>query len=79
MILQGGGSREEALVQRLLKRAEIEGRSDDNEETIRNRMRVYRAQTEPLVAHFRAQRILIEVDEHHQRVKPQISRLVHQL
>ncbi len=53
---------EEALVARLLRRAEVEGRSDDNEETIRNRMRVYRDQTEPLVAHFRAQGILVEVD-----------------
>ena len=33
---------EEAVVRRLLKRAEIEGRSDDNEETIRKRMHVYR-------------------------------------
>ena len=43
---------EDALVQRLQKRAEIEGRADDSEETIRNRMRVYREQTEPLVAHY---------------------------
>ena len=40
---------EDALVARLLERARIEGRSDDNEETIRNRMRVYREQTSPLV------------------------------
>jgi len=53
---------EESLVQRLLKRAEIEGRADDNEETIRNRMRVYREQTEPLLAHYRGQGILSEVD-----------------
>ena len=42
---------EDAVVARLLKRAEIEGRSDDNEDTIRRRMRVYREQTEPLIAH----------------------------
>lgn len=53
---------EEELVARLLKRAEIEGRADDNEETIRNRMRVYREQTEPLVSYYRASGILVEVD-----------------
>jgi adenylate kinase len=37
------------VVQRLLKRAEEEGRSDDNEETIRRRLEVYNADTAPLV------------------------------
>ena len=49
------------LVRRLLERAEIEGRSDDNEETIRNRMRVYAEQTEPLIAHYRAQGLVREI------------------
>lgn len=53
---------EEAVVDRLLRRAEAEGRPDDTEETIRNRMRVYRQQTQPLVAHYRAAGILAEVD-----------------
>jgi adenylate kinase len=53
---------EEAVIERLLKRAEIEGRSDDGEETIRNRMSVYRAQTEPLVAYYRERGVLAEVD-----------------
>ena len=39
-------------MRRLLKRAEIEGRSDDSEETVRKRMKVYQAQTEPLIAHY---------------------------
>jgi adenylate kinase len=39
----------EEVVQRLLKRAEDEGRSDDNEETIRRRLEVYDADTAPLV------------------------------
>jgi adenylate kinase len=38
---------QELLVNRLLKRAEIEGRADDNEETIRTRMRVYSEETAP--------------------------------
>jgi len=53
---------EEALVQRLLKRAEIEGRADDNEETIRNRMNVYRDQTAPVVDYYRERGVLAEVD-----------------
>ena len=52
----------QALVQRLLKRAEIEGRPDDNEQTIRNRMQVYREQTAPLIAHYRDRGVLVEVD-----------------
>ena len=44
---------EQTLVDRLRKRAELEGRSDDNEATIRNRMRVYREQTQPLIDHYR--------------------------
>ncbi len=52
---------EEELVQRLLKRAEIEGRADDTEETIRHRMRVYREQTAPLVAYYRERGLLAEI------------------
>lgn len=43
---------EEELVQRLLQRAEDQGREDDNEETIRNRLQVYRDETEPLVGYY---------------------------
>lgn len=46
---------EDELVRRLESRAEQEGRSDDNEETIRNRMRVYREQTAPLLDYYRSQ------------------------
>lgn len=52
----------ETLIQRMLKRAAIEGRSDDNEETIRNRFEVYSAQTEPLLALYRERGLLVEVD-----------------
>ena len=43
---------EEELVTRLLQRAIEEGREDDNEQTIRNRQRVYRDETEPLVGYY---------------------------
>ena len=51
----------EAIVKRLLKRAEIEGRADDNEETIRERMRVYERETAPLLDFYRERNLLIEV------------------
>ena len=50
------------IVARLLKRAEIEGRSDDNEDTIRVRQEVYAEQTAPLLEIYRARHILVEVD-----------------
>lgn len=37
-------------------------RVDDNEETIGNRLKVYRAQTEPVIDHYRASGLLREVD-----------------
>lgn len=40
------------VVDRLLKRAEIEGRKDDNEKTIQNRLKVYKEQTTPLLAYY---------------------------
>ncbi|HSJ71444.1 MAG TPA: adenylate kinase [Acidimicrobiia bacterium] len=40
------------LVARLVKRAQEEGRSDDNEETIRRRLEVYEHETAPLVDHY---------------------------
>jgi len=52
----------DAVVKRLLRRAEIEGRADDNEETIRNRMDVYRKNTEPLLAYYRERGVLAAVD-----------------
>jgi adenylate kinase len=53
---------EDELVKRLLRRAELEGRSDDNEASIRTRMREYREKTEPLTAYYRGRGVLREVD-----------------
>ena len=44
---------DEELVRRLLLRAREQGRSDDTEEVIRERMRVYRRDTEPLIEYYR--------------------------
>ena len=42
---------EDEIVDRLMKRA-AEGRADDNEDTIRRRLEVYRQETEPMVAAY---------------------------
>lgn len=52
----------DAVVGRLLKRAETEGRADDTEEVIRERMRIYAHETEPLSAVYRERELLREVD-----------------
>jgi adenylate kinase len=52
----------EELVQRLLQRAETDGRSDDTEDVIRRRQELYVEQTEPLIEVYRDKGLLIEVD-----------------
>lgn len=53
---------QEILITRLLKRAEIEGRADDNEETIRNRMNVYQESTAPLLDYYSEKGLVVKVD-----------------
>lgn len=52
----------ERLVERMLKRAELEGRADDNEETIRHRIEVYHHETEPVLDVYRGRGLVVEVD-----------------
>jgi adenylate kinase len=53
---------DEIAVQRLLGRAEVEGRSDDTPDKIQHRLDVYHEQTEPLIEHFRARGLLVPID-----------------
>lgn len=53
---------EEAVVQRLIKRAEIEGRSDDTEQVIRERQAIYRKETAPLAELYGQRGLLVQVD-----------------
>lgn len=46
---------EEEVISRLLKRAQEQGRKDDTEDVIRNRMKVYHHQTTPLEEFYRKQ------------------------
>ena len=53
---------EDAVVGRLLKRAEVEGRSDDSEEVIRERQAIYGAETAPLIDVYEQHGVLVRVD-----------------
>jgi len=46
---------EEELIKRILMRAETQGRVDDTEEVIQNRLKVYHAQTSPLIDYYKEQ------------------------
>jgi adenylate kinase len=50
------------LVNRLLQRAQVEGRADDTEEVIRRRQEVYEEQTAPLIEVYEERGLLVEVD-----------------
>ena len=65
----------EMVVQRIAKRAAEEGRSDDNEETVRKRLEVYAEQTAPVVDYYARKGVLSRVlgegsiEEVFQRIK----------
>ena len=71
---------EQVLVDRLLHRAQLEGRTDDNRETIEERMREYHRLTEAVLEHYRKQGVPIHVvdgtgtpDEVFQRIHVALS------
>lgn len=51
----------EQIVKRIAKRAQEEGRADDNEETVRNRLRVYAEQTAPVANYYEEKGLLTRV------------------
>jgi adenylate kinase len=52
---------EQVSIERLLGRAQEEGRPDDTPEAIRKRLDLYRQRTEPLVEYYRARGILVGI------------------
>jgi adenylate kinase len=64
----------EELVRRILARAEVEGRADDNPETVENRLRVFDEATRPLVEHYRERGLLhvVNADQHEDEVTADI-------
>jgi adenylate kinase len=53
---------DDVVVSRLVKRGADEGRSDDNEETIRRRLEVYREKTAPLISYYQGKGKLKTID-----------------
>lgn len=53
---------EDELLKRLLNRARLEGRKDDTEEVIKNRLKVYHEQTSPLIEYYKKQDKFRSVD-----------------
>jgi adenylate kinase len=53
---------EDSVVERLLKRAETEGRTDDTEDVIRERQAIYRKETAPLIELYKQHGVLVKVD-----------------
>lgn len=43
---------DEEIMKRLLLRAKLEGRADDNEQTVKERLKVYHGQTKPVLTYF---------------------------
>ena len=52
----------EEVVKRLAKRSIDQGRSDDTEDVIRNRMALYEEQTAPLISVYASRGLLVKVD-----------------
>jgi adenylate kinase len=52
---------QDEIVERLLQRAQVEGRADDTEDVIRRRQEVYGEETEPLIEIYRDRGLLIEL------------------
>jgi adenylate kinase len=64
----------EELVRRILARAEVEGRPDDNPETVANRLRVFEEATRPLIDYYRERGLLhiVNADQHEDEVTREI-------
>ena len=73
--------REDAAIQRLLRRAELEGRTDDTPETIRKRLTLYRSETEPLIEWYRIRSNVVTIhgDRSENEVFAQIEEALQQL
>jgi adenylate kinase len=52
---------DEIALERMTRRAEIEGRADDTPEAMNKRLELYHSETEPLVDHYRARAALVVI------------------
>jgi len=72
---------EDVAIQRLLRRAELEGRDDDTPETIHRRLALYRKETEPLIEWYRIRSNVVTIhgDRSENEVFAQIEDALEQL
>ena len=67
-ILTGAGQELDAVLcvevpeEELVRRAVLRGRADDSKEVVRERLRVYREKTEPLIGYYRERGLLYPID-----------------
>ena len=67
-ILTGAGQELDAVLlvevpeEELVRRAVLRGRGDDREDVVRERLRVYREKTEPLIGYYRERGLLYPID-----------------
>ena len=52
---------QDVMVERLLKRGQTSGRVDDNEETIRKRLKTFVDETEPVIKYYQEQDKVVKV------------------
>ncbi len=64
------------LKSRLLKRAKLEHRIDDNEDTIKERFKVYRKQTRPLLKYYKDRITLIDGDDSVENIEKEIVKIL---
>jgi adenylate kinase len=61
---------DEACIERLLRRARLEGRADDTPEVVKRRLERYHQETEPVIEHYRATGKLVGI--HADRSIPEV-------
>jgi adenylate kinase len=61
---------EEVCIERLVRRARLEGRVDDTPEVVKRRLELYHRETEPLIEHYRATGKLVGI--HADRPIPEV-------
>jgi len=67
---------DEMLVTRLSKRAEMEGRSDDTELVIRNRLVIYEQETAPLIEFYRESIVSVDGDRSLEEVATVLKNII---
>jgi adenylate kinase len=69
----------DVLMKRLLKRAEIEGRKDDNEKTIKQRFEEYENKTAPVADYYKIKNAYVEIDGYNGTIEDITNRLCEEI